>query len=791
MSVDPLKTLENLLISSKNAKDHENTFMKMLEMVHMNEDLSPLFRHVTPFIKTNSNKIKKLIFEYLVDCSSKQRSFSLLSYGKLVEESKRPDPITRGLAIKTFSKLFDWKSQEEFTKVLNLGLVDKSAYVRRISLVGVLRLYKLGFGKLNSKILSMIENSVFEKDPLVSITAVCVLQEISLQMESISLIKKKIIFSLLQRINSFPQCGQCIILEIISKYAPSDESETILILNSCEKFFAVPNAAIVLAVSKIFIKCAYDLPKLKQQIFFRLEQPLLTLFLTSTNQLQYTILQHINLLCKQNKEIYQDKYKNFYLCHNEPVYNQKIKLSILSTISNKKNFQEILSMLFLYPLRSTLTKEIRKQAIETIGSIFLKLPIFPKILITNLLEYIETEIPYLIESSMIIIQDLLRLHPAIFSQQISVLIPQISPYIKTAKCKKSFIWILGEYGEKIPQSPYILEKYIEEFVNENDENVKLELLTSVAKNFFKRPPEFQSNFGKLLNYGTRENSEPDVLDRSLFYYRLIKTDIKIAESIIIQPKKKTFNESNRQTISSFSDTVNTQLIESLIFEFNTLSVDYWKLFQELPTPTLRDLRLEYEQDYDSDSSDDYEEVFFDNNDENEIKSNKILQKQNFENNNHYMNNNTKKTSIRNNENNNNNDDDDDGDDDNDNKKKCNNNSQPPPLLNPEKMITPKEFQNNWNNDQMTISFDLNLKDSCEIEQIEKCLGNKNIHVIASGIVSHSIKIFCYGNRYSSNIFAFAELVITNHKLSATIKSNNPPFLNLFYELLQRALINKY
>eukprot|EP01155_Anaeramoeba_flamelloides_P010317 Anaeramoba_flamelloidesa325258_21.p1 GENE.a325258_21~~a325258_21.p1 ORF type:complete len:106 (-),score=19.25 a325258_21:234-551(-) len=105
MSVDPLKTLENLLISSKNAKDHENTFMKMLEMVHMNEDLSPLFRHVTPFIKTNSNKIKKLIFEYLVDCSSKQRSFSLLSYGKLVEESKRPDPITRGLAIKTFSKL--------------------------------------------------------------------------------------------------------------------------------------------------------------------------------------------------------------------------------------------------------------------------------------------------------------------------------------------------------------------------------------------------------------------------------------------------------------------------------------------------------------------------------------------------------------------------------------------------------------------------------------------------------------------------------------------------------------
>lgn len=54
--------------------------------------------------------------------------------------------------------------------------------------------------------------------------------------------------------------------------------------------------------------------------------------------------------------------------------------------------------------------------------------------------------------------------------------------------------------------------------NEEDVIVKLTLLTSAAKLFFKKPPECQKLLGGLLAFGLNDDNQ-DVHDRALFYYR--------------------------------------------------------------------------------------------------------------------------------------------------------------------------------------------------------------------------------------------------------------------------------
>ena len=55
--------------------------------------------------------------------------------------------------------------------------------------------------------------------------------------------------------------------------------------------------------------------------------------------------------------------------------------------------------------------------------------------------------------------------------------------------KTAYVWILGEFGELIDDSPYILEKMIEEQKEFNSVKLSGALLVSLYKLFFKRAPE--------------------------------------------------------------------------------------------------------------------------------------------------------------------------------------------------------------------------------------------------------------------------------------------------------------
>jgi hypothetical protein len=65
--------------------------------------------------------------------------------------------------------------------------------------------------------------------------------------------------------------------------------------------------------------------------------------------------------------------------------------------------------------------------------------------------------------------------------------------------------------------------------------VKLALLTAATKLFFARPPECKALLGSLFQQSLAGDlaSCPDVHDRALLYYRLLRTDVEAAKRVVL------------------------------------------------------------------------------------------------------------------------------------------------------------------------------------------------------------------------------------------------------------------
>lgn len=95
--------------------------------------------------------------------------------------------------------------------------------------------------------------------------------------------------------------------------------------------------------------------------------------------------------------------------------------------------------------------------------------------------------------------------------------------------KCAYVWILGEFGEEVEESPYILERMIEEQKEFNSVKLSSILLTAIFKLFFKRAPEVHKMLGQFLEQIIKTSVDTDLKQRAVFYYRLLKTDINLAQ----------------------------------------------------------------------------------------------------------------------------------------------------------------------------------------------------------------------------------------------------------------------
>ena len=332
-------------------------------------------------------------------------------------------------------------------------------------------------------------------------------------------INRPIIHHLLNRMKEFNEWSQCVVMELVARYTPETQPEIFDIMNILEERLKHSNSAVVLAATKVFLNLTQDLPTVHKQVYERLRAPMLTLMTGGIFEQGFACLKHIALLVQREPLVFAAEYKHFYCRYNDPSCVKLLKLEILTATATPANCAEVVEEVAEYVTDPDTT--VARAAVSSIGKVGVKVGECASLVVEQLMKFLEVDIDYVSSESIVWLATLLRKCPTV-SDRIINGVGSFLRSIDEPDAKVALLWMLSEYGHVIPEAPYLIEPLIEGYDEEQSSIVRLELLASSIRLFFRRPAEMQMMLGKLLKAAIDDTSMIDVHDRAMFYYRLLE-----------------------------------------------------------------------------------------------------------------------------------------------------------------------------------------------------------------------------------------------------------------------------
>lgn len=498
--------------------------------------------------------------QFLVTYAKQNQDLAILAINTFEKDCRDENPTVRGMALRSLCSLRLKTVVEYVIPCLERGLVDQSAYVRRNAIMGVLKVYHIEKDRIrDSNLVTALQNLVLDTDALVVTNALLALKEITGDLPK----TKALIHHLLNRLNDFNEWCMCIVLDLVSQYQPENETELFGIMNLLEPFLRYHNTAVILATTKVYLSFTQNMPQVFQQVMSRLKQPLLTLMASNIPEVAYCVLAHMKLLLRKCKETFQDEYRQFYCRYNEPTFIQQMKIDILPMLASETNFVDILNELKEYvPGGDEVTS---RAAIRAICQLGLSLDMAHTRCFETLIDFFDMDVDYIRAETMIVMQDMLRKHPD-NAEEVMEHVPRILRKTEDPNGRAACLWLIGTFPDFCADAPYIIEPLIDDIEEQKSSCVRLELLTTAVKLFFRRAPEMQAMLGRLFKSLSEDDATPDILDRVHMYYRLLMNDVDSARRVI---------DTTENGVQNFVE-MDEQLVQTLFNEFNTLSVLYEK-----------------------------------------------------------------------------------------------------------------------------------------------------------------------------------------------------------------------
>lgn len=517
-------------------------------------DVSRLFTEMIMATSSKDLVVKKMVYLYICNYASTNPELSLLAINTLQKDCRDEDPITRGLALRSFCSLRLPNIVEYLQKPVEDGLVDPSAYVRKTAAMGCVKLHNLAPTlALDAGLLGKVRQALFDRDTTVIASAICALEEMEGRKSKVD---KAIVHHLLNRIREFNEWAQVVVLGLVARYVPSGSAETFDIMNLLEERLKHSNAAVVLATTKVFLNLTQDFPNVHQQVYTRLRTPLVTLVHGGSVEQGYATLKHISLLAQRAPAVFAEEHKLFFARFNEPSYVKLVKLEILTAVATVRNVAEIVEEVAEYV--TDVDVAVSRAAVNVIGNLGAKVSAASRAVAEQLVALLSIGIPHVSSEAVVAIQTLLRKHPHLLTQpqqpasaapanggapprgagasSLAMAIGTFARYaVDEPEARCSLLWMLGQYGEQIAEAPYLLEPMVDEFADEPSAAVRLELLAATVKLFLKRPAEMQAMAGRLLEAASADTRFTEVHDRAILYYRLLQHDVRAAKRVLTAP----------------------------------------------------------------------------------------------------------------------------------------------------------------------------------------------------------------------------------------------------------------
>eukprot|EP00818_Percolomonas_sp_WS_P003219 CAMPEP_0117443354 /NCGR_PEP_ID=MMETSP0759-20121206/4652_1 /TAXON_ID=63605 /ORGANISM="Percolomonas cosmopolitus, Strain WS" /LENGTH=802 /DNA_ID=CAMNT_0005235327 /DNA_START=152 /DNA_END=2560 /DNA_ORIENTATION=+ len=545
---------------------------KVILYTTMGFDTSKLFNRIIMLVHTNDIIQKKMVYQYVTRYAGSNPDLAILTINTLSNDCRDDSPLIRGLALRHLASLRSIpKISEHLLPLIKEGLNDPSSYVRKTAVLAITKL-----NRINPKIVEKeqfvdrLYAMIRDKDSQVVVNCIHALNELLKDQGGIKA-PKKMIYFLLNRITQYNEWQLGTILELLLKYQPKDNKEVFNIMNLLDDKLQLANAHVVLSITNVFLQFSENMPKIHQKVYMRLKEPLLLILAAESSEMQFSVLKHLKIMIERCPQVFQSNFGNFFLNRNDPTYIKLAKLDLLVLCATTQNVKQLMEELSYYVTLNNTDEDasVSRMAIRTLGAVAVKISAATEVSLSHLLDFLEMGLVHVISETFIVLKDILRKYNN--PEFCSIYLPQITKHWKLIddhKSRVAFIWLLGEYGDSkyIKEAPYILEIFISKFQSFHH-TVRLEILSSAMKLFFKRPPELQKMLGRLFEMAVADASHADVHDKALFYYRLLQKDVNIARQVVGGAKS---------LITEFAEEESEEYKDRLFNEFNTLSIIYGK-----------------------------------------------------------------------------------------------------------------------------------------------------------------------------------------------------------------------
>lgn len=510
-----------------------NLMAKVMNLSGRGVDLSSLSPHIAKLLAHPDAMVKKIACEFVCVQTQKSSDLMLLVVNSLLRDCADSSPMTRGLSLRTLSSLRQELASEHILQAVQKGLADHSSYVRRIAILSSVRLHRLSPEMvIEMGIVDKLYSLIRDSDPVVVVNCLLALEEI-LKDEGGVVINYKMVYHLLASMPKFTSWGQAYVLTLLNKYTIKSEKETFDILNILDTYLQESSYSVFMCTLQLFFFYTRTMPHLKDMVLFRCKEMIVSGLNSGNVELTYSLIVFIEKFLDDSKNVLSECYKSFFCRFKEPPYLKIRKIEVLPRLVTPQNFPEILEELRMYC--SEVSSLVSFSSMKAIGQISKLDPEYFDRCVEKLEELLE--IPEeSIRANVLQVLELLDLRNYSRLDNLLTVIcsrTHLQPTNESGCCANLFL--IGEYGHLLDESPYLLEEFLENYLEECTDVIRTYLLTAVMKLFLLRPAKCQHLLGRLLEVCAASRNK-DLNSKAYNYYYLLKQGPKFAKEIVLNKR---------------------------------------------------------------------------------------------------------------------------------------------------------------------------------------------------------------------------------------------------------------
>lgn len=354
---------------------------------------------------------------------------------------------------------------------VDVALRDAHPYVREVAVVGVLKCYHQDSAGTRLRGFLDVLRSMLTSDTDPQVIANCLYVLQYLGELSSTTVTRSLVVSLLNHIRAFSDWAQCLVLDVLlAHYRPETESERFDMLEILDFGLNHNNSAVVMATAKLFLHYTAAYPDQYNQVLASIRGPLQTLLLGREPEVVYAALSNVMVLANRHPAALAQLSADLFCRPEDPSYLKLLKLEALVAVADPSNAYDAAEEAFQYS-REYSDGEVARAAVRSVARIALKVPQVEGIL-DRLLLFLGHQRGEVAGEAVAVMADVLRRFPDAVDACVPA-IAEVGPAaLELPAARAAYAWVLGEFGERQQDAPYILEEMVDQFRDQPTE-VKL------------------------------------------------------------------------------------------------------------------------------------------------------------------------------------------------------------------------------------------------------------------------------------------------------------------------------